>query len=83
MIFTGHKRGVVHCWRKTVDKNGKWCLELVKTLEHIDPRKPNERSVAAITVILPTASTVYTGDEDGKAVSFGMKREVKKGVDVR
>lgn len=77
LIFTGHKHGVVHCWRKTVGKNGKWCLELVKTLEHIDPRKPNERSAAAITAILPTANTVYTGDEDGKAVSFGMKRESK------
>lgn len=75
LVFTGHKRGVVHCWWKCVSKIGKWTLELVKTLEHIDPRKPNERSAAAITAITPTANTVYTGDEEGKAVSFGMRKE--------
>ena len=78
LIFTGHKRGVVHCWKKTVGKDGRWGLELVKTLEHIDPRKPNVRTGAAITAITPTANTVYTGDEEGKAVSFTVRRRAEK-----
>lgn len=77
LIFTGHKRGIVHCWKKTVGKHGKWTLELVKTLEHTDPRKPSERSAAAITAISPTANCLYTGDEEGKAVSFTMRAEKK------
>ncbi|KAA8567980.1 hypothetical protein EYC84_008410 [Monilinia fructicola] len=37
LLFTGHKRGIVCIWRKIVGKQtGKWELELVKRLDHVD-----------------------------------------------
>ncbi|RAL68368.1 hypothetical protein DID88_007099 [Monilinia fructigena] len=37
LLFTGHKRGIVCIWRKIVGKqSGKWELELVKRLDHVD-----------------------------------------------
>ncbi|KAB8296169.1 hypothetical protein EYC80_008954 [Monilinia laxa] len=37
LLFTGHKRGIVCIWRKIVGKqSGKWELELLKRLDHVD-----------------------------------------------
>jgi len=65
LVFTGHRRGVVKCWRKAVGRGrGGWGLELVKRLEGA--------GAAAVTAVLPMPTAVYTGDEEGKAVSFGI-----------
>lgn len=69
LVFTGHKRGRVNIWRRTV-QGGKWALELVRRLDHSDMRnesKPNTE--AAITCITPMPQTIYTGDDDGRVVS--------------
>lgn len=90
MCFTGQRRGVVNCWKKTISKEGKWKLELVKRLDHVDGSRRGEgngmgatavggRSVsgslsgnseATITCITPMPQVLYTGDEDGRVVSF-------------
>lgn len=70
LVFTGHRRGVVNVWRKCV-KNGIWTLDLIKRLDHLDPRAENGlNTVATITCITPMAQVVYTGDEDGRVVRF-------------
>jgi hypothetical protein len=71
LVFTGQRRGVVNVWRKVV-KDGKWMLELVKRLDHGDPRRKAEDGgnvEAAITCVTPMPQVVYTGDEDGRVVS--------------
>jgi hypothetical protein len=98
MLFTGHRGGVVNCWKKCVGKgkDAKWKLELVKRLEYADAKrdlrgsggtavgslasaKGNGRSVSgsvsgssdvAITCVTPMAQVLYTGDEEGRVVSF-------------
>ena len=52
-----------------MDANGKWNLELVKRLDHVDQRKGGERTPGTITALTPMPTGLYTGDEDGKAVS--------------
>lgn len=76
LVFTGHRRGVVNIWKKVVGK-GKdgWKLELVKRLNHIDQKRRGEENgdvniEAGISCITPTAQSLYTGDEDGRVVSF-------------
>lgn len=72
LVFTGHRRGVVNVWKKTVRRSsGKWGLELVKRLDHVDLRNEGRPNLeAAITCIVAMPQTVYTGDEDGRVVSF-------------
>ncbi|KFY47299.1 hypothetical protein V494_00054 [Pseudogymnoascus sp. VKM F-4513 (FW-928)] len=70
LVFTGHRRGVVNCWRKCVGPNGKWNLELVKRLDHVDQRKGGERTPGTITALTPMPTGLYTGDEDGKAYEW-------------
>jgi beige protein homolog 1 len=69
LIFTGHKRGRVNVWRKC-EVNGKWTLELMRRLDHIDLRsETGANTEAAITCITPMPQSVYTGDDDGRVVS--------------
>jgi hypothetical protein len=69
LVFTGHRRGVVNVWKKCV-RDGRWALQLVKRLDHVDQRMEERvNTEAAITCITPMAHAVYTGDEDGKVVS--------------
>ncbi|KFY04795.1 hypothetical protein O988_00508 [Pseudogymnoascus sp. VKM F-3808] len=70
LVFTGHRRGVVNCWRKCVGTNGKWNLELVKRLDHVDQRKGGERTPGTITALTPMPTGLYTGDDDGKAYEW-------------
>jgi WD40 repeat protein len=72
LVFTGHKRGVVNVWRKTVDaRTGKWVLELMRRLDHVNPKSEVGANVdAAITCVAPLSGLVYTGDDDGRVVSF-------------
>jgi hypothetical protein len=72
LVFTGQRRGVVNVWKKVVGKgDGKWKLELVKRLDHVDSKREERGNVeAAITCVTPMPQAVYTGDEDGRVVSI-------------
>jgi len=71
LVFTGHKRGRVNVWRKTVGKDGRWVLEFLRRLDHVDPKSESGANFdAPITCITPMAQMVYTGDDDGRVVSF-------------
>ncbi|KAL1872283.1 hypothetical protein VTK73DRAFT_1665 [Phialemonium thermophilum] len=73
LVFTGHKRGRVNVWRRTVGKNGRWVLELVRRLDHVDTKSETGANVdAAITCITPMPQTVYTGDEDGRVYEWNL-----------
>jgi len=70
LIFTGHRRGRVNVWRKVVDRNGRWVLEFLRRLDHVDTKSETGANVdAAITCITPMQQLVYTGDDDGRVVS--------------
>ncbi|KAJ8122126.1 hypothetical protein ONZ43_g1597 [Nemania bipapillata] len=70
LIFTGHRRGRVNIWKRSV-KNGKWILELLRRLDHIDPRsETGANTEAAITCITPMPQLVYTGDDDGRVYEW-------------
>ncbi|KAF6829390.1 beige beach domain-containing protein [Colletotrichum musicola] len=72
LVFTGHKRGRVNVWRKTV-KNGKWILELLRRLDHVDPRSEGGANYdAGITCIAPMPQCVYTGDDDGRVYEWNL-----------
>ena len=75
LVFTGQRRGVMNCWRKVAGRDGKWRLELVKRMDHVDGKRKVEEGgggnyEAAVSCISPLAQVVYTGDEDGRVVSF-------------
>lgn len=58
-------------WSLVTLRDGAWHLQLVKRLMHVEPSRENaELHIPAITSILAMAQAVYTGDEDGKVVSF-------------
>lgn len=70
LIFTGHRKGVVNVWRKSMS-TGRWTLELLRRLDHIDYKTDKGENVnAGITCISPMPQSVYTGDEDGRVVSL-------------
>lgn len=70
LIFTGHRRGRVNIWKRVV-RGGRWALELVRRLDHIDTRsETGTNTEAAITCITPMPQLVYTGDDDGRVVSI-------------
>ena len=76
LVFTGQRRGVANCWRKVVGRDGKWMLQLVKRLDHVDHKRKAEEGAgnyeAGISCISPGAQVVYTGDEDGRVVSLSL-----------
>ncbi|KAF9879515.1 beige beach domain-containing protein [Colletotrichum karsti] len=73
LVFTGHKRGRVNVWKKTVAKNGKWVLELLRRLDHVDPRSEvGANYEAGITCITPMPQCVYTGDDDGRVYEWNL-----------
>lgn len=49
-------------------RRGEWVLEHVKRMHHLDQAGWNIN--ASITCVLPLARKVYTGDEEGRVVSF-------------
>jgi hypothetical protein len=70
LIFTGHRGGIVNVWRKSV-VGGKWTLERLRRLDHIDyTSDKGENTAAGITCISPMPMCVYTGDDDGRVVSL-------------
>lgn len=69
LIFTGHRKGVVNVWRRSMSA-GKWTLELLRRLDHVDYKTDRTENVrAGITCISPRPQCLYTGDEDGRVVS--------------
>ncbi|KAK7551537.1 hypothetical protein IWX49DRAFT_286142 [Phyllosticta citricarpa] len=71
LLFTGHRRGVVNIWAVAYDADGLWSLRAVKRLNHIDTTREDGINVSApITYVLPMAQMAYTGDDDGKVVSW-------------
>ncbi|KAI1852047.1 hypothetical protein JX266_002900 [Neoarthrinium moseri] len=72
LVFTGHRRGRVNIWKRAV-RNGKWVLEFVRRLDHIDARSEvGTNTEAAITCIAPMPQTVYTGDDDGRVYEWNL-----------
>lgn len=73
ILFTGHRRGKVNIWKRSVTKNGKWVLEPIRRLDHIDARSESGANFeAAITCIYPTPQIVYTGDDDGRVYEWNL-----------
>jgi WD40 repeat protein len=72
LVFTGHKRGVVNVWRKVVwERSGRWRLEFMRRLDHVNLKSETGENVeAAVTCVAPLPGLVYTGDDDGRVVSF-------------
>ncbi|KAJ9645838.1 beige protein-like 1 [Coniosporium tulheliwenetii] len=71
LMFTGHRRGVVNVWNKTISGSGEWRLELVKRLDHVDTAREGALNFAApMTCILPLPTVVYTGDEEGRVFQW-------------
>ncbi|KAI1434130.1 beige/BEACH domain-containing protein [Xylaria sp. CBS 124048] len=72
LIFTGHRRGRVNIWKRSI-KNGKWVLELIRRLDHVDSRSGTGATTEApITCITPMPQLVYTGDEDGRVYEWNL-----------
>ena len=67
LVFTGHSKGRVNIWRKTI-LAGKWTLELLRRLDHTEFKGTDHNTDAGITCITPMPTCVYTGDEDGRVV---------------
>ncbi|KAJ2900346.1 beige beach domain-containing protein [Zalerion maritima] len=72
LVFTGHRRGRVNVWRKVV-RAGRWALELVKKLDHVNPKSEHGTNhEAAITAITPRSNGVYTGDDEGRVFQWNL-----------
>ncbi|KAI1328678.1 beige/BEACH domain-containing protein [Xylariaceae sp. FL0255] len=72
LVFTGHRKGRVNIWKRTV-KNGKWVLEHLRRLDHVDARSEvGANTDAAITCIKPMPHLVYTGDDDGRVYEWNL-----------
>ncbi|KAK0628604.1 hypothetical protein B0T17DRAFT_159534 [Bombardia bombarda] len=73
LVFTGHKRGRVNVWRKAVGVNGRWILEFLRRLDHVNTKSEAGDNVeAAITCITPLPQLVYTGDDDGRVYEWNL-----------
>lgn len=59
-------------WEKSI-KNGQFELILIKTLHHVNQFHSEIQVSAGITAVLPMAQAVYSGDENGRVVSFPKK----------
>ncbi|KAH1831544.1 hypothetical protein KXW40_004868 [Aspergillus fumigatus] len=70
LIFTGHRKGVVNIWNK-VSRDGRFELELIRQLHHIDNNRDNGANISAgISCILTLPHVVYTGDEAGRVYEW-------------
>ncbi|KAL4866799.1 hypothetical protein BDV12DRAFT_129529 [Aspergillus spectabilis] len=70
LLFTGHRRGVVNVWSKII-RNGRFELELIRQLHHIDNNRDNGANISSgISCILALPQVVYTGDELGRVYEW-------------
>lgn len=71
VVLTGHCKSIVNIWEVVISTEGKWHLSLIRRLHNTDPRTKMEgKASAAITAILTSETKVWTGDENGRAVSL-------------
>ncbi|KAF5563884.1 Beige like 1 [Fusarium napiforme] len=72
LIFTGHKRGRVNVWRRSI-VGSRWTLELLRKLDHVDYKSDKGANTeAGITCISPMPTCVYTGDDDGRVYEWNL-----------
>ncbi|SCN71847.1 probable beige protein homolog [Fusarium fujikuroi] len=72
LIFTGHKRGRVNVWRRSI-VGSRWTLELLRKLDHVDHKNDKGGNTeAGITCISPMPTCVYTGDDDGRVYEWNL-----------
>ncbi|KAG5772529.1 hypothetical protein H9Q72_001347 [Fusarium xylarioides] len=72
LIFTGHKRGRVNVWRRSI-VGSRWTLELLRKLDHVDYKNDKGANTeAGITCISPMPTCVYTGDDDGRVYEWNL-----------
>lgn len=72
LIFTGHKRGRVNVWRRSI-VGSRWTLELLRKLDHVDYKNDKGGNTeAGITCISPMPTCVYTGDDDGRVYEWNL-----------
>ena len=64
ICFTGQRRGVVNAWRKAVGRDGKWFLELVKRLEHVDDKRVGGVGMGATAVGGRSVSGSLSGNSE-------------------
>ncbi|PWY96407.1 beige/beach domain protein [Aspergillus sclerotioniger CBS 115572] len=70
LLFTGHRRGVVNIWSKIIHQ-GRFELELIRQLHHVDSLRDNGANISAgISCILAQPHVVYTGDEGGRVYEW-------------
>ncbi|KAL4931718.1 Beige/BEACH domain protein [Aspergillus undulatus] len=70
LLFTGHRKGVVNIWSKTI-RNGRFELELIRQLHHVDNNRDNGANITTgISCILALPQVVYTGDEMGRVYEW-------------
>ncbi|KAH6885261.1 hypothetical protein B0T10DRAFT_91786 [Thelonectria olida] len=70
LIFTGHKRGRVNVWRRSIT-GGRWTLELLRKMDHIDYKNDKGANTeAGMSCISPMPTCVYTGDDDGRVYEW-------------
>ncbi|KAL5338553.1 hypothetical protein BJX70DRAFT_398500 [Aspergillus crustosus] len=70
LIFTGHRRGVVNVWNKII-RNGRFELELIRQLHHIDNNRDNGANISSgISCMMALPQVVYTGDELGRVFEW-------------
>ncbi|OAQ67406.1 Beige/BEACH domain-containingprotein [Purpureocillium lilacinum] len=74
LIFTGHTKGRINVWRKSVI-GGKWTLEPLRRLDHVDYKnEKGDNTEAGITCITPMPTCLYSGDEDGRVYEWNFGR---------
>ncbi|XRM38411.1 Beige protein-like 1 [Aspergillus tubingensis] len=70
LLFTGHRRGVVNIWSKIIH-HGRFELELIRQLHHVDSHRDNGANISAgISCIMAQPHVVYTGDELGRVYEW-------------
>ncbi|KAJ4157757.1 beige protein-like 1 [Fusarium falciforme] len=70
LVFTGHKRGRVNVWRRSI-VGSRWTLELLRKLDHVDYKNDKGANTeAGVTCITPMPTCVYTGDDDGRVYEW-------------
>ncbi|KAF5021959.1 hypothetical protein F66182_5999 [Fusarium sp. NRRL 66182] len=72
LVFTGHKRGRVNIWRRSI-VGSRWTLELLRKLDHVDYKNDKGGNTeAGITCISPMPTCLYTGDDDGRVYEWNL-----------
>ena len=83
ILFTGHAKGVVKVWSRII-RDGRFELELIRQLNHVDSGRDDGGNVrASISCLLPMPQVLYTGDEEGKVVCILLSSNLKLAANAR